>query len=351
MNQALILKWRWRFLTNPHALWARLITAIYGHNKDPNSFFSHIKSKGVWSRIVGSINHLHEKNYIRLSSMKRQVNNGATTSFWYDSWADSSPLKSLFPRLFHLAANKDSSVRENWQNGWNLAWVRTSFSGYNASQLVILQNLISSIILNDLEDTWIWSLGGISFTVRSARCQIDRESLPDQGHSTRWNQIIPKKVNIFVWRASRDRLPSRWNPSRHGIEVNSLNCPICDAGTETSFHTLWACSLASLVWIRVFKWVDLFIPTISCLSDIFIWIDDSTLPGKLKKILEVICSASLWSLWCFRNESVFGNEIPKRSLIFDKIVEFSFRWFSSRCNSHTISWNNWIQNPLVVYSL
>ncbi|GJW59893.1 RNA-directed DNA polymerase, eukaryota, reverse transcriptase zinc-binding domain protein [Tanacetum coccineum] len=351
LNQALILKWRWRFLTNPHALWARLITAIYGHNKDPTSFFSHIKSKGVWSRIVGSINHLHEKNYIRLSSMKRQVNNGATTSFWYDSWADSSPLKSLFPRLFHLATNKDSSVRENWQNGWNLAWVRNSFSGYNASQLVILQNMISSIILNDSEDTWTWSLGGNFFTVRSARCQIDGEFLPDQGHSTRWNQIIPKKVNIFVWRASRDRLPSRWNLSRRGIEVNSLNCPICDAGTETSFHTLWACSLASLVWIRVFKWVDLFIPTISSLSDLFIWIDDSTLPGKHKKILEVICSASLWSLWCFRNESVFGNEIPKRSLLFDKIVDFSFRWFSSRCNSHTISWNNWIQNPLVVYSL
>ncbi|GKA64594.1 RNA-directed DNA polymerase, eukaryota, reverse transcriptase zinc-binding domain protein [Tanacetum coccineum] len=246
LNQALILKWRWRFLTNPHALWARLITAIYGHNKDPTSFFSHIKSKGVWSRIVGSINHLHEKNYIRLSSMKRQVNNGATTSFWYDSWADSSPLKSLFPRLFHLATNKDSSVRENWQNGWNLAWVRNSFSGYNASQLVILQNMISSIILNDSEDTWTWSLGGNFFTVRSARCQIDGEFLPDQGHSTRWNQIIPKKVNIFVWRASRDRLPSRWNLSRRGIEVNSLNCPICDAGTETSFHTLWACSLASL---------------------------------------------------------------------------------------------------------
>ncbi|GJY84160.1 RNA-directed DNA polymerase, eukaryota, reverse transcriptase zinc-binding domain protein, partial [Tanacetum coccineum] len=261
LNQALILKWRWRFLTNPHALWARLITAIYGHNKDPTSFFSHIKSKGVWSRIVGSINHLHEKNYIRLSSMKRQVNNGATTSFWYDSWADSSPLKSLFPRLFHLATNKDSS------------------------------NMISSIILNDSEDTWTWSLGGNFFTVRSARCQIDGEFLPDQGHSTRWNQIIPKKVNIFVWRASRDRLPSRWNLSRRGIEVNSLNCPICDAGTETSFHTLWACSLASLVWIRVFKWVDLFIPTISSLSDLFIWIDDSTLPGLDASVIAESASA------------------------------------------------------------
>ncbi|GKA73845.1 RNA-directed DNA polymerase, eukaryota [Tanacetum coccineum] len=233
LNQALILKWRWRFLTNPHALWARLITAIYGHNKDPTSFFSHIKSKGVWSRIVGSINHLHEKNYIQSSLSKRS-------------------LQQKIARFVRIG-----------KTVWNLALgFRKSYPSYNASHLVM--------------------------SPEYARCQIDGEFLPDQGHSTRWNQIIPKKVNIFVWRASRDRLPSRWNLSRRGIEVNSLNCPICDTGTETSFHTLWACSFASLVWIRVFKWVDLFIPSILSLSDLFIWIDDSTLPdGSLQDVIRI----------------------------------------------------------------
>ncbi|GJW78515.1 hypothetical protein Tco_0140197 [Tanacetum coccineum] len=29
LNYALIQKWRWRFINNPHALWSRLIVAIY----------------------------------------------------------------------------------------------------------------------------------------------------------------------------------------------------------------------------------------------------------------------------------------------------------------------------------
>nr|GEW05337.1 cysteine-rich receptor-like protein kinase [Tanacetum cinerariifolium] len=56
LNQALILKWCWRFLNNSNDLWARFIVAIHGHNTASTSFFSHIKIKGVWSRIVGSIN-------------------------------------------------------------------------------------------------------------------------------------------------------------------------------------------------------------------------------------------------------------------------------------------------------
>nr|GEY85641.1 RNA-directed DNA polymerase, eukaryota [Tanacetum cinerariifolium] len=181
---------------------------------------------GVWSRIVGSINRIHEKNLIPLSSMKRQVNNGASTKFWYDSWAGTSPFKSLFPRLFQLAVNNDCLVRDIWNNGWSFDWVHNISSGSNASQLDSLQNSISSITLNDSEDNWVWSLGGHSFTVRSARCQIDWGYLPDQGPGTRWIKIIPKKINIFVWRALRDRLPTRWNLSRRdGILLDVMLNP------------------------------------------------------------------------------------------------------------------------------
>ncbi|GJZ74415.1 RNA-directed DNA polymerase, eukaryota [Tanacetum coccineum] len=209
LNHALIQKWRWRFLTNPHALWARLITAIHGRNSDSTTFFSHIKTNGVWPRIVGSINSMHEKNHIPLSSMKRQVNNGSYTKFWYDSWAGSTPLKSLFPRLFHLAVNKDCLVRDYWNNGWCLNWIRNISSGPNVSHLHTLQNILSTITLNDSKDVWTWSVGGSTFTVKSARYRIDQGFLPDHGHVTRWNNLIPKKINIFIWRALRDRLPSR----------------------------------------------------------------------------------------------------------------------------------------------
>ncbi|GKB97761.1 reverse transcriptase domain, reverse transcriptase zinc-binding domain protein [Tanacetum coccineum] len=229
--------------------------------------------------------------------------------------------------------------------------IRNISSGPNVSHLYTLQNILSTITFNDSEDVWTWSVGGSTFTVKSARYRIDQGFLPDHGHVTRWNNLIPKKINIFIWRALRDRLPSRWNLSRKGIEMNSLNCPICDAGIDCIFHTLWICSLASLVWIRVFNWLDLPPPSISNLMGLFTWIDDSHLSHINKSILDVICSATLWSLWSFRNETIFGSDLPKRSLLYDKIVDFSFRWYSSRCKSHSISWNNWIQNPLVVSSM
>nr|GEY83994.1 reverse transcriptase domain, reverse transcriptase zinc-binding domain protein [Tanacetum cinerariifolium] len=111
--------------------------------------------------------------------------------------------------LCSLIGITDCLVRDNWNNGWSFDWVRNISLGSNASQLESLQNLIPSITLNDSEDNYVWSLGGHSFTVRSARCQIDWGYLPDQGPGTRWIKIIPKKINIFVWRALRDRLPTR----------------------------------------------------------------------------------------------------------------------------------------------
>ncbi|GKA47070.1 hypothetical protein Tco_0739953 [Tanacetum coccineum] len=81
LNHALIQKWRWRFLNNPHALWSRLIVAIPWALTEglTSSLLSHnIKSKSTTGiSIVGSrLTTLHEKGLITLSSMQRRVNNG-----------------------------------------------------------------------------------------------------------------------------------------------------------------------------------------------------------------------------------------------------------------------------------
>ncbi|GKB96051.1 hypothetical protein Tco_0982188 [Tanacetum coccineum] len=140
----------------PQFIWliygSRLIVAIHGPNEDSSSFFSHMKSKSTWYRIVGSINSMHEKGLIPLSSMQRRVNNGASTKFWHDSWTGNSSFKIQFPRLFHLSLNKDYTVNECWNNGWHLEWSRNIINGTNAAQLAILQNTISDISLNDSED-------------------------------------------------------------------------------------------------------------------------------------------------------------------------------------------------------
>nr|GEY72661.1 RNA-directed DNA polymerase, eukaryota [Tanacetum cinerariifolium] len=173
----------------------------------------------------------------------------------------------------------------------------------------------------------------------------------DDGSETRWNRFVPRKVNVFIWRALRDRLPTRWNLSRRGVEIASITCPICDNEIDTSYHTLWVYSLATSLWIRVFKWLEFNPPVIPNLRGIFTWIEELHISSNKKAITEVVCSVVLWALWNFRNDMIFGDIHPKCSILYNKVVDFSFRWYSSRNKLSSISWSNWIQNPIEVYTL
>ncbi|GKC55456.1 RNA-directed DNA polymerase, eukaryota, reverse transcriptase zinc-binding domain protein [Tanacetum coccineum] len=64
LNHALIQKWQWHFFNNPQSLWVQLIKSIHGDTEDASLFFSHVRNQGVWGRIVGSINTMHEKGFI-----------------------------------------------------------------------------------------------------------------------------------------------------------------------------------------------------------------------------------------------------------------------------------------------
>ncbi|GJW57203.1 RNA-directed DNA polymerase, eukaryota [Tanacetum coccineum] len=281
-NQALIQKWRWRFFNNPHSLWVRFATSYSRDIDDAASFYNHVGSQGVWGRIVRSINTMHEKGFISHSFLKRRVNNGASTKFCQ----------------------------------------------------------LANYSLNDFEDVWSWSIGKSSFTVKTTREHIDQRYLPNDGMETIWNHFLPKKINIFIWRVLRDRLPTRWNLSRKGIDVDSLSCPVCDAGIETIQHSMWFCSLATTVWHRIFVWLHISPPNLSNLQDLYSWIDDLHISSSQKIILETICDVVLWTLWNFRNETIFGSTPPKRCILIDKILDFSYSWYSIRNKLSSVTWNN-----------
>ena len=294
---------------------------------------------------------MHAKGLVPHSFLQRRVNNGTSTQFWHETWMGNTPLKNQFPRLFRLALNKDCMIRDCWNNGWDLAWSRSITSGTNVNHLSTLSNMLATCSLTDSDDTWTWSLGSPSFTVKCTRDHIDKCTLPDGGFETRWNRYLPKKINIFIWRALYDRLPTRWNLSRKGIDMDSLTCPICDSSIETTNHTLWFCSLATNLWQKIFVWLDIVSPSPSTIKGVYSWIEGIRVSSSQKSILEVICGVVLWSLWNYRNELIFGTTPPNCSILFDNIVDCSYRWFSSRNKSSSISWNNWIQNPLMVSTL
>lgn len=61
---------------------------------------------------------------------------------------------------------------------------------------------------------------------------------------TLWSKLVPKKVNIFVWRAQRGRLPVRVELDRRGVDLDAVLCPSCNNFVESCAHSLVTWDLA-----------------------------------------------------------------------------------------------------------
>ncbi|GKE60519.1 RNA-directed DNA polymerase, eukaryota, partial [Tanacetum coccineum] len=98
-------------------------------------------------------------------------------------------------------------------------------------------NEIGQVNIEVSEDTCVWSVGPKgTFTVKDARNIIDQKTFPSLAHSITWDKTIPRKVNIFMWRLSLDRLPHRLNLSLCGIDIPVISCSSCNANVESANH-------------------------------------------------------------------------------------------------------------------
>ncbi|GJY85810.1 RNA-directed DNA polymerase, eukaryota, reverse transcriptase zinc-binding domain protein, partial [Tanacetum coccineum] len=87
-----------------------------------------------------------------------------------------------------------------------------------------------------------------------------------------------RKVNVFIWRFILDRLPTRLNLSLRGIEIPSIECPICNSGMESVDHIFFDCEVASNIWRLVDVWTNIDMPSFSSWFDwaplVFVTIGD-----------------------------------------------------------------------------
>ncbi|GKA04618.1 RNA-directed DNA polymerase, eukaryota, reverse transcriptase zinc-binding domain protein [Tanacetum coccineum] len=258
-----------------------------------------------WRGILSMVKSIKLKGVDLLSLCRRKLGNGETVSFWDDCWCGDQSLKS----------------------------------GIEASQFKDLRLLIEPVVLNSHQDTWTWSFGVLKgYTVASVHSLIDLHFLGANLNATRWNRSIPIKVNVFMSRAMFNKLPTRVNLDRKSIEVDSLLCPICHEDVETANQIFFTCDLAKVLWDLLAKWWELDVPFCASISDWLSWLDSLSISSKARVFLDGVGAALMWSLWSFRNRLLFSTPPPKKSLIWDSIVSYSFLWISSRNPKTKFSW-------------
>ncbi|GJR98447.1 RNA-directed DNA polymerase, eukaryota, partial [Tanacetum coccineum] len=327
LNRGLMFKWVWRFLNHDTSLWARVIKAIHG--VDGNiGMGTRVSYKSCWMNIVNEVKVLLNKGIDLMNFTRIRLGNGESTVFWEDSWNEGGKLKDRFPRLYTLETCKWVTVgRKIAQPSLMHSFRRPPRGGAEQAQMEELETLMQSVILTPISDRMTWTLDSSGeFSVASVRKLIDNKLLPEGDHETRWIKFVPIKVNIHAWKVMADSLPTRFNISRRGIDIDSLVCVNCDRGVETSRHLFFECCMAKQVTQLINRWWDVSDMEIDSYERWKTWLVNIRMPSRNKKMLEGVYYVMWWLIWSFRNKKIFEAKVLSKALFFDDVVCKSFYW-------------------------
>ncbi|GKE09760.1 RNA-directed DNA polymerase, eukaryota [Tanacetum coccineum] len=344
LNRGLLAKWMWRFLSNENSLWVRFIKAAHGDNTHSIS----AAYPSAWNTIIKELQVLKSLGFDFFSHCKIRIGNGCNTSFWKDPWIGDSRLCLQFPRLYALENNKECTVAVKMSAPFTFSFRREVRGGIESSQLSQISELLGTQILSSIEDRWRWDLNGDgNFHVKDVRSKLDDSLLPKADTPTRWITTIPIKLNIFAWKVSLNRLPTRLNLVRRGVLVSPISCPICLAGLEDLDHLLFRCNMAAEVLRAVCKWWNLAWSPLDSYATWLSWFSSIRMLSQLKSVLEGVFYTSWWCIWSYRNQLLFADSHSRQEVFFDEIVRRSFTWCNAR-SKKPIRWDSWLQHPYLI---
>ncbi|GJV39876.1 RNA-directed DNA polymerase, eukaryota, reverse transcriptase zinc-binding domain protein [Tanacetum coccineum] len=335
LNRGLMCKWVWRFFAHKSLLWSRVIKAIHGPE---GGLITDVRRgfRSTWTSIVQEVKKLQNQGVNIFDYIRIKIGNGDNTSFWKDKWHNEGVLKDVFPRLYALERHQNVTIHTKLID-YSLvnSFRRNPRSGVEEFQLDNLSRLVSTITLSSAVDRYVWSLENSGeFSVKSIRQVIDANCFPVIHSATRWVKSVPLKVNIMAWKIKMDGLPTRMNISRRGIEIDSIVCPICNSGAESSCHIFFQCNLVRQLARKISSWWNVDYVDVSSYEEWYTWLVSLRLQANLKAVFEGIFYCLWWSVWMFRNKILFEKDTPSQARIFDNIVSNSYYWYV-KLNVHT----------------
>nr|GEU80903.1 RNA-directed DNA polymerase, eukaryota [Tanacetum cinerariifolium] len=103
---------------------------------------------------------------------------------------------------------------------------------------------------------------------------------------TRWVKVVPIKVNVHAWKVQTDGLPTRFNLSRQGMEIESIVCPLCEKMVESTRHLFFSCCLVTELMRLISRWWDMKYKEVNSYQDWLEWLVSIRLPVNQKQASE-----------------------------------------------------------------
>ena len=213
-NLAMLARQAWRLLQNPDTLCARILKSIYYPSSDILDAELGGRPSQVWRAIL-------EGRDILKQGLIRRIGNGVTTNIWTHNWL---PRDEMLRPYGCLSQNPPTFVSElitPATAAWNKQVVQSTFMPMDADTILGIP-----LCTRNMDDFWAWHYEkhGI-FSVKSAykmliatrqrrEAWLEGRAGPSSSGAEKgawkslWNTKVPGKVRMFLWRLSKQSLPT-----------------------------------------------------------------------------------------------------------------------------------------------
>ncbi|PWA39897.1 RNA-directed DNA polymerase, eukaryota [Artemisia annua] len=242
INTVLLAKWGWRFKKERGSLWCEVVEACHITNRSWDFLPVRKSLNGVWSNIIKVLSRTVVSGMPLRRFFKGKVGNGNNISFWIDPWLLNLPLMVVCPNLFRLDSDKrckvsdrlkmsDASIVRVWK------WKRSVTAIEDGSEWEVLNSLLDTVVLSDSMDSWVWiGVGNGVFSVSAVRNLLYLDMDFSNIYVFEWCKWIPKKCNIFGWRAEMGRIPTASALRHINILIADVSCVLCGSADESVDH-------------------------------------------------------------------------------------------------------------------
>lgn len=227
----------WDIQQKKDKLWVEILSHKYC--RTDNFIYNESKSGSpIWVSINKAKELLKHGYHFRLGA--------GDLSFWFDTWADISPLHQLLPYIdIHDMDLKLNQVYDNQVRNWNLLY--TSILNQLKAHLQS-----TTLYLNpNVKDLYIWkgNANGTYSTKSGFQWLLNQRSSTPTDHSWSWlwKFPAPENMNFFFWLAFHISVPIMSIFHHRNIAPTTSYCR-CQGEVETLLHCMRDCPSVRRIW-------------------------------------------------------------------------------------------------------
>ncbi|PRQ38153.1 putative RNA-directed DNA polymerase [Rosa chinensis] len=301
-NLAMLAKQGWGLISNPASLIARLFKARYY----PNCSF--------WEADMGespsfSWRSILTSRPVLKAGTQWQIGTAQQIDIWKENWIPDVPFGTL-TRPVHCEFDMVADLIDGDSRRWSIQVLHTLFPPTIVEKIMCIP-----LSRNGRSDRVTWKLGKKGFySVKSAYWVARDMVLANLRASTSvgdpfallwkalWTAKVPEKVQICLWRACNNLLPTRDRSSTKGY-TGELGCLLCSHPYEDSRHVFCACPVAKEILSAAPFNLLLYMSHNFSFKE---WILEQAIQMSANIFAKLLMT--IWALWKNRNDKLWSDK-------------------------------------------